>query len=249
MSFFTYFPRVEYRFGNEQNPDVFRNISVYADIIDQIKDNIAFYYDYTIEEFERADQLSYKLYGTTDYHWTFYLLNDNIRERGWPLNNRELMDKVKKQYPHTTLTTKTPLTNRFRLGQTVTGNSSAAEGLITHRNLDLGQLTVKNVSGTFTAGETLTSLTIVDRPTLPINTAETIILESSELQYLAAHHYEDADKKYVDIDPSVGPGALLTEVTNLDRFVRFNDELKEIRIIKPDSINQVVRAFREAIRN
>ena len=247
MSFFKNFPIVDYRFGNESNPDRFENISLYADVIDTIKDNVAFYQKTTIQEFQRSDQLSQKLYGTPSFYWTFYLMNDHIRERGWPLNNRELLEKAQKDFPYTTLTTRTTLTDRFRIGQTITGNTSGASGIINQRRLDLGQLIIDDVSGTFLAGETISSLTIVDRPEKPINTVETIVLQSSSLEYLAARYYTDTSSNMVDIDPAVGPGAFLTEITNLDEMVIKNDELKVISVIKPSSINSVTRAFKQAI--
>lgn len=247
MDYFKNFPTIAYAFGNEASADLFRNISIYSTVIDEIKDNISFYNNYTIQEFERADQLSQRLYGTPSFHWTFYLVNNHIRERGWPLSNRDLILKAQKEYPYTTLTTTTTLTDRFRLGQTVTGNTSGASGVIDHRHLNIGQLIIKGVSGTFVDGETVSSLTIVDRPEKPINTVETIALTSSGPEYLSAHHYINGSSERVDIDPTVGPGALLTEVTYLDRYVEFNDELKEIKVIKPSRIIDVTNSFKEAL--
>ena len=73
------------------------------------------------------------------------------------------------------------------------------------------------------------------------------MLFSSSLEYLSAHHYENVSGEVVDIDPEVGPGAQLTEVTYLDRLFTQNDDLKQIRIIKPSSLNSVVSSFREAV--
>lgn len=242
MSYFNFFPKVNYKFGDETTPDVITNISLYSSVVDELRENVSFYFDYTVPEFERPDQTSFKLYGTSDYYWTFYMLNDHIRERGWALTNRELIEKIRADYPDTVITTKTSLTDRFKVGQTITGNITGISGTIRHRNLDLGQLVITNITGTFQDGETVSS-------TNTSGVVETIVVDSSSLEYLAAHHYENADKEYVDIDPSVGPGALLTEITYEDRYIAFNEELKDIRIIKPDLISQVVRAFREAMRS
>ena len=240
MPYFQYFPRVNYKFGDETLPDIFTNISRYASVLDDVRDNIAFYFDYTISEFERPDQTSFKIYGTTDYHWTFFAMNDHIRERGWPLTNREIIAKAIADYPNTTLVTRTPLAGKFKVGQTVEGVVSAATGTILHKNVDLGQVTLSSIVGSFSAGELISS-------TNSDGEIEQITLTSSSLEYLAAHHYENSDKEYVDIDPTVGPGALINEITNQDRYISLNDELKDIRIIKPDSINQVINAFRGAI--
>ena len=242
MNYFKYFPVTAYGFGNETLPDLFRNIAVYADIIDQIKENVSFYNDYYIQEFERPDQLSYKLYGTPNYHWTFWLMNDKIRERGWPLTNRALNKKIEKDYKNKVITTKTTLTDRFKLNQTAIGNASGATAVIDHRHLNLGQIVLRNTTGTFQVGETISSIN-------SDNIVETIIVTSFENEYNSAHHYEDADGNYVDINPAVGPGALLTEITYADRYISLNDELKTIRVIKPQNITEVVNAYREALRN
>jgi len=251
MSYFEFFPDTPYRFGDEANPDTFENIAIYADIIDQIKENVAFYYDYVIEEFERPDQLSQKLYGTPIYHWTFFLLNNNIRSRGWPISNEELVAKAIELYPNTVLTTRTQITSLnpslttdsiFQVGRTVSGNISGASGTIVSRNLDLGQIIINNVTGTFNEGETISSIA-------ENGDVQTIVLESSSLEYNAAHHYENTSGETVDIDPTSGPGAFLVEVTNLDRLEIQNEELKQIKIIKPASIIQVVSSFREAVRS
>lgn len=242
MNFFRYFPKTNYRFGDELNLDVFENITLYSSVLDEVKNNVSFYASYYIQEFERPDQLSLRIYGTTDYHWTFFLINNNIRERGWPINNRDLMEKAQKMYPLTTLTTRTTLTDRFKVGQTITGNNSGASAVINHRHLDLGQLVVENVNGTFISGETLSSVN-------SFNNIETIVLDSFSPEYLAARFYENTSGEIVDIDPTVGPNEFLVEVTYLDFLSRQNDELKQIRVIKPSTINQVVNSFREAIQS
>ena len=251
MNYFKYFPVVDYKFGNESNPDRFENISAYATVIDELKNNVAFYRDYTIQEFERPDQLSYKIYGNEGFHWTFFMLNNNIRERGWPITNSEIIEKAVSSYPYTTLTTRTQITSLnpsltrdsiFQPGRTVSGNISGATGTIDHRHLDLGQIVIKNKVGTFVDGESVSSVA-------ENGDVQTIVLESSSIEYNAAHHYENAAGETVDIDPTVGPSAFLVEITYLDRLVRQNEELKQIKVIKPSAINQVVASFREAIRS
>ena len=72
-------------------------------------------------------------------------------------------------------------------------------------------------------------------------------MHSISAQHLSAPHYENASGEVVDIDPTSGPGGLLTEVTFLDRMNNQNDELKQIKIIKPSLINDITNAFREAV--
>ena len=80
--YFQNFPTVAYKFGDNEAPVLFNNLSAYVDIVDQIKDNVAFYNKYTIQAGDRPDTLSYKLYDTVDYYWTFFLMNDHLRISG-----------------------------------------------------------------------------------------------------------------------------------------------------------------------
>ncbi len=56
--FFNKFPTTNYRFGDELGTTLFNNLSVYADIIDQLKDQITFYEKYTILDGDRPDTVS-----------------------------------------------------------------------------------------------------------------------------------------------------------------------------------------------
>lgn len=239
-NYFKYFPIVDYKFGDETSPAKFEDISIYADVVDQIADATTVYEEYYILPDERPDQVSEKLYGTPDYHWTFFLMNDAIRERCWPLSDGKLFEAAVLKYPTRVLTTRTKLTDKFKVGQTITGTTSEATATIGKRNLDLGQLFVESVSGTFVAGENITS-------TNSDNVIETIVLTSSELQYNAAHHYVNASGEWTDIDPEVGPGAQLTEVTWLERLQDLNEADREIKVIKPGHVRDIVRAFRDAV--
>ena len=55
---------------------MFQNLTAYVDIVDRLKDNIAFYEYYYIIEGDRPDQVSMQLYGTTNAYWTFFIFNN-----------------------------------------------------------------------------------------------------------------------------------------------------------------------------
>ena len=239
-NFFRYFPGMDYKFGEETTNTRFQNISIYANVVDQVINNTTTYTEYYIKPGDRPDQVSQKLYKTPDYHWTFYLVNSDIRATGWPLDPRQLYDQAVDLYSTRVITTRTKLTDKFKVGQTITGNTSSATATIGKRNLDLGQLFLEDVSGTFVAGENITSVNDDE-------VAETIVATSFEYQYNAAHHYENAEGHIVDIDPEVGAGAQLTEVTWLDRLTDLNDAKRQMKIIKPSLVREVVRSFRDAV--
>ena len=240
-NYFKNFEYAEYRFGNNENLDLFKNLTQYVNLIDQIKNNVSFTEKFQVVSGDRPDTVSHQLYGTMDYYWTFYLMNDHLRLSGWPLNNDEILDQVKSKYPNRVLTTTSEIGALFPVGQVIEGQSSSAIGEIVKRNLDLGQLFVKLSQGTkFTAGETIS---YVDTSAIGSPTRTLSITGETE-QYNAVHHYEDNGVQ-VDIDPFSGPGVSLTPITYRDRLESRNDKLREIIVIDPGNILQVVSEFQK----
>ena len=104
-NYFKNFPKVNYSFGNNEAPVQFQDIGAYVDIIDQVKEYSTFYQAYNIENGQRPDQISLDLYKSSNYYWTFYLLNDSLRTGGWPLKDYEIFKKAKEYYPNMAFTT------------------------------------------------------------------------------------------------------------------------------------------------
>ena len=96
--YFTNFPTVPYLFGNEDQPVQFQKLSKYADTIDSFRELTSTYIEYEIRDFERPDTLAYSLYGKPEYEWTFFLMNERLREVGWPMATYELQLAAKNRY-------------------------------------------------------------------------------------------------------------------------------------------------------
>jgi len=165
MSYFKNFNPALYKFGNETSYSLTTNLTQYVDLIDEIKSQSLFLDDYTIPVNERPDQTSFRLYGTTDYYWTFFLVNDHIRENGWPLTLNEVDTAARKRYPHRMVTVQLQQADvidyydddnlpifrtkivgtapdQFAVGTTVTGNVSGTRGIIIKRDLSLGTFVI-----------------------------------------------------------------------------------------------------------
>jgi hypothetical protein len=243
--FFTNFPTSTYNFGSEASLTAFQNISTYVDIIDQVKDNINFYEYYYIQDGDRPDTISQDFYRTPRYYWTLYLLNDSIRQQGWPLSVQEIRTKAQTDYPYKVLTTTDidDLFTHFQVGETVTGQTSGATATIIRRELDLGQLFVNPMNGSsFVSGEII-------RDNKDPNFPQFVNLTSVANEYEAVHHYEDSNGRHADINPYAAPSVLLTPVTYLDRYTSTNDDLRKIKVIKPAAIEQIVKAYNESLRS
>jgi hypothetical protein len=253
MNYFSNNPNTLYRFGNNEEAVLIQDISVYANVIDQLKDDVTTYQKYTILENMRPDQVSFKLYGTTDFYWTFFLLNDNIREQGWPLSQTELLAQCQRDFPGTTLVTADDLTSdqltdtgavrdKIVEGVTVIGQTSGVTAIVDHRHLDLGQVIVKGTKA-FIEGEFVYLSSDIN---VGFN-ATTVVTE-----YLSVHHWEDGNGDYVDLIDANGivditGGASNTAVTQLGRYIRQNDLLKEIKVFKKEIVGQVSDAIKTAI--
>lgn len=248
MRYFKNFSRVDYKFGDEHFArgggdavwEITQDLSSYVDVVDQVRQNASFYQKYTILENDRPDIVSEKIYGTPAYHWTFFIMNDRLRQYGWPLTMVELEKKVKRDFPHKYVETRNTLTGSFLVGERAVASQSAGSGVIKRRFLDLG-LVIIDSDKNFRQGEQVTNVS----PSA--NTTSTITVAATGFEYNAPRYYEDGNKNPVDIDPAVGPGALLNEVTNFDHYVRENEKQREITVIRPDAITSVVGTYFQAI--
>lgn len=153
---FRNFSYVDYLFGDEINPSVMQNLTTYIDLIDQVKDDVSFYDIFEIPDGYRSDTLSQYLYGNTEYYWMFYLLNDNLRVQGWPLDSQDVYAAAKEYYPNTTFITNFSMHSEFFIGDiicaqderedaAITFNNPTFKGRIIEKNYDLGQIQVKPI--------------------------------------------------------------------------------------------------------
>lgn len=255
MTYFKKFGQVPYTFGDMTTPVTFTNLSIYADVIDQFKDDATVYETYTIREGERPDVTSYHLYGTTEYYWTFYIMNDDLRVSGWPLSSGDMIDHVKRECPGQVLVcsgsmsgadtdyTQPIMTDKFPIGTNVYGTASGALGTVYDRNLSMGQIFVTSDNGMAFGAETITDV-IAGAPSHQLN------LDSASETYLAIHHIEDADGNYVDGDPISGISASEdTLVTYLEFFESRNEELSNIRVLRKNVVSRFAKLFRDSIKS
>lgn len=240
--YFRPFGVVNYRFGDGEEPVYFDNLTQYVDLLDQLKDQLAFYNKYTIVSGERPDTLSYELYGTTDYYWTFFLMNDHIREQGWPIPDYEMVEMAKSKYPHQTIVTQDDISGTFPVGTVVRGTVSGTIGTIIKRNLDLGQIVIETIgNNNFGDNGDNEFITYIDEE----GSTYLARVYTQSPQYLSTHHFEDTSGNWIDIDPydQDNLGATIIPVTYLERLELENEKLKEIIVLKDEVIAKVVSEF------
>lgn len=94
--FFTNFNTVAYNFdGENQNYTLMTNFT--QSVVFRELSNILQYNKYYIGDSDTPDNLAYTIYGKSDKHWLFYLINPELKN-GWPLSNSELDSHVENLY-------------------------------------------------------------------------------------------------------------------------------------------------------
>lgn len=232
MSYFEKFSKQLYQFANGDRA-IMQNISSYVDIIDQVKQNSAFYIDYYIRDGERPDNTAYTLYENPQLHWTFFIMNDSIRERGWPLTREGIEKKVKEDHPNTTLNTQDDIDTFLK--NSIVESSSGATGRVVRIDTGLGQIVVDVLEGTFSKDDTVN------------NGTQTATMMSVEPEYFSTRFYQNSDGEKIDYRTRDGWGASGYPVTHMDHYIEENDSLRQIQVIRPDSISAVVGMFNKAI--
>lgn len=263
-TYFRNFPIIKYRFGDNEQDVFFQNISLYVNLFEKIKDEVTYYTEIEIIDGERPDTLSYRLYGTVDYYWTFYFLNEKIQESGWPVTLDREYEMIREYYPNWVLTTQARFAQFFPVGQVVNHNVGIKSTVI-KTDPTLGQIYLRP-SNIFTpSGAVLndlqvanfmlatTQLSYIEDGTGVLRTVGEVVDVSRE--YEAIHHYENLNGEYVDINPfeqgfdnGTDSRDGLVRVTWESRFKQRNDDLKKITVLRPNVVNRVAGEFERALR-
>ena len=96
--FFNNFPTVNFKINGRQvvYQDIYRFVNVNQTYIA----NSTNYDWYEIASGERPDHVSYNMYGTTNFHWTFFIINDSLKQgiSSWPLSDNNLEQLIHEKY-------------------------------------------------------------------------------------------------------------------------------------------------------
>ena len=98
MSFFNQFPLSQINVGNQpkQIVDLFRHV----DVNDVLADNVTSYLKTIVRDGERPDNLSQRVYGTPDYYWTFFIVNESLKNGldDWPKSYAAIEKEFQNEY-------------------------------------------------------------------------------------------------------------------------------------------------------
>ena len=267
MSFFKYnFPQTQYPINIQQDninefavpitiPNLFRHVSLVTSFIN---DN-AFYFEYyDIRDGERPDTVSYNIWGTVDYYWVLFLINDHLRlgmDPQWPLSQKKMTEKLEYEFDAKALIVPkvgdfATLPGKFTVGETIQGLTSGATGTFHSSRTDFGQVIVTDVSGVFeTTGETIQGQSSGDTEI----TAVVSPYSAASVNYVdAAHHYIDSGNKINNnsafIEPRDAIVGGVTPVTIREHYESINNSLKRIRVFRNNSLQRFISEYKTLMK-
>jgi hypothetical protein len=212
--------------------DVLKNLTARAKVSDAMLSNTAYYQTVEVIDGERPDHLSKRLYGTEQYHWTFLLLNPQIKNvwDDWPMKYSQLVEYCTQKYQYLAGDTVDDLNNKFILGETVTGSISNATGKIKEIHVNMGYLVIEKTTGTFAVdGETIAG----------VDSQDNVACNFIKSQAYAPHHHTDASTGEWVMRRAAGT----LPYTYIDYESAVTEQNRNLKVIKPEHIGTIAAQF------
>tara|TARA_R110001592_G_scaffold6963_1_gene38540 strand:- start:4152 stop:4889 length:738 start_codon:yes stop_codon:yes gene_type:complete len=239
--FFNNFPEIQYQLDSGEIifiKDFFRKSKIEQESVNALIEPQL----YSLVEGERPDTLASKIYGNSNLHWTFFLVNDIENYYDWHKDVNTFENYINKKYPGqyaigdaTTdiVSAKSFISDtshKFLLGEKVT--SASAEGRIITVEPEKFRIAIENVTGSFVANETITGKVSTNS-----FTPTTVINHRDGVQY-----YSNADGLKRNTS-AVG----YTSTTIYNQEFEDNETKRHIKIISPRVIGTIVRRFEKVM--
>ena len=244
MAYFKNFQKVDYDLRGNGYYQKMTNLTNFARITSKYLDDISLYSYMHIQDGERPDNLSMRLYGTSDYYWTFMLINDHMINmyEDWPKSNDELKEYAEHKYNNIAAISGQisssefdTIAGKFEIGETVEGQVTGATGTLINKYPTLGYIEIKPLTGTFDPnGEGISGITSGD-----FLTCESIVSRA-----YAPKEYRDGNDNPIRRNTGAS-----YEYTNFQYEFDRNIELGRIKVIKKQHIKDVARAFSKELKN
>jgi|LWDU01.1.fsa_nt_gi hypothetical protein len=236
MGYFNNFNTLDYDLNGDGVIDVIVDLTSMVKLSDTLINNTQLYEYVTVLEGERPDQLSQRLYGTTQYYWTFMLININIKNMwdNWPKGANQLKEYVEHKYEGMCAITMDDISSKdFIVGEDILGQVSGAVGVLKEIHINKKYIVFDMKAGNFLSSESV------------------IGSESSE-NFLATLIKSHAYAPYIYLDSSTGTptnprttGTYLFSFFDLETMMNLNNS--KLKIIKSDHIAEIAKEFKKEI--
>ena len=240
--------------------DIFRNIS----ITNFKKKHKLFFQTERILNGERPDQLSQRLYGTPNYFWTFFVINDHLRlgeTLQWPLDENYLRRKLANDYEGKALIAyksryilgfkprlnflkdNSAIFKKFIIGETIHGQKSGASGILKISKPNMGQLIVLPQTKQIDFAKNELILGLSSGSTLFIH--DTIEYQDAPLFYKDGNERECTHPNFLymqDVNET-----MFTPISVKEHWFNMNEQLSTIRVLEKSSVLKFDENFRSLI--
>jgi len=273
MSFFKQFPEVDYDIALDGTVSKMVNIFRSVRPVQTFIDDPSLYQYYTIKNGERPDIVSQKLYGTPDFYWTFFVINEFLHDgyKVWPMSQEQLYKYIETEYNGYAVNTKiyyiendiqNSLAGKFQVGEIVTGVRSGASGILKKKDIDLNQLVIQDmIVNTSFNGLRVSENTETEFEKIAGAKSFDEVQTYQVWPYAEApHHYykteDGAEREYSnrtffennieDMTDSQSDNQL-NYVSNRQYVNELNDQRSKIRVINPTVISEFIDNFERLI--
>ncbi len=98
--YFKYFPTTPYSLSNNYTDiQTVTNLTTGFSFDNNLTENSVLYYEYTIKDGDTPENLSHKIYGTSENHWIIMKMNNIIDVKNdWPLDQESLVECANTKY-------------------------------------------------------------------------------------------------------------------------------------------------------
>lgn len=252
--YFKYFPKTQYDFLGDGTKTAV-DITKFSRLGSQLLDNVVYYSYYNIQDDERPDHVSQKLYGSTDYYWTFFLLNKDLKNiyDDWPRSSQRFDDYINNKYPYYACMTNDDLAvapvNLSDTGSSLffisdetadvvefidTNGASVATGLLKSKHPSYGYVVVDVLTG-----DTSQAVSLYQD-----STGDSIDLTSVIPQYQAPKYWVNRGNGKITLKRTAGVEAYTYYEWESDENIRKSS----IKVIKPEFIGEVMREFKREMQ-
>lgn len=277
MGYFSKFNKVVYDtdcFGTG-TVQVLTDLTSSVIISDALVDNTSFYNHIVVNDGERIDQLSQRLYGTPDYYWTFILINKNIKNvwQDWPKSTNQIIEYCQSKHSGFSGIVRDGSLNStiFTIGEEVyTEHPIYNRGVVKSVSTNIGSIMIEpqhycslstsiydydrinNKNECISQGGTWNICTLktdenVSIKSLPIEHSED---ETRYVNCLSIVEHKDGPHHFIEDLTGEVVGVRETGVTPISNFEFeewINDKQRGIKVIRPEYIADIVAEFEKEI--
>ena len=265
--YFNNFNKIQYDIEGNKDYTLLTDLLSYVKIGTPYLNDITTYAYYTVQDGETPEHVSYKFYGSVDYYWTLFLINDNVVNYwdDWPKGRDELNRYIEDVYGSVNALTFFPnlplynastnpnssiyyrstqyIADTLKIGYNLTSSKNSGTGVLAEKYNTLNFIEYEKTSdGDFNRYEELR----YENPNNPGTFFNTGLLIDEVITRDKAPHYyldENGDRYFLFKDtPNY------TKVTWREHIYNENEEKRKIKVIKPDYIRQVVKLFNKLIK-